>query len=234
MENLKRLYKSRHNKIIDGVCGGFAEYLNTDPTVVRIVWVLLTLLGGAGFILYIAAMIIMPTNPEQYPPKSTTSDTSTPTEVGTPSETRRLWGIIIILLGTMILMFNLGWFVPFNWWEISWKFFFPIVLITVGVWIMFTTTRKPTEATLPPQEKTTMETQRTQQPRLEGIKEFRRSITDRKLFGVCGGIANYFNVDPTIIRILYIILTLTSLGWGILLYIILALIMPEEKVTTTS
>ena len=60
----RRLYKSRRNRMIDGVCGGVAEYFDIDPTIVRIIWILMTLLGGSGFILYIAGMIIMPVNPE--------------------------------------------------------------------------------------------------------------------------------------------------------------------------
>ncbi len=46
--------------MIDGVCGGIAAYFSVDPTLIRIVWVLLALFGGSGVILYIAAMILMP------------------------------------------------------------------------------------------------------------------------------------------------------------------------------
>lgn len=49
---------------------------------------------------------------------------------------------------------------------------------------------------------------------------------DRKLCGVCGGIAEYFNIDPTIVRLLWILLVLCA-GTGILAYIIAAIIMPE-------
>ena len=56
----KKLYKSDVNKKLDGVCGGIGEYFNIDPTVVRLGWVLLTVLGGSGIIAYIIAMIIMP------------------------------------------------------------------------------------------------------------------------------------------------------------------------------
>ena len=59
MEN-KKLYKSRTNKKIAGVCGGLAEYLNIDPTIVRLVWVLATLFVGCGILAYIIALIIMP------------------------------------------------------------------------------------------------------------------------------------------------------------------------------
>lgn len=43
-----------------GVCGGIAEYFNIDPTLVRLVWVLITLMGGAGILAYIIAAIIIP------------------------------------------------------------------------------------------------------------------------------------------------------------------------------
>ncbi|MEJ2545551.1 MAG: PspC domain-containing protein [Calditrichaceae bacterium] len=48
-----------------GVCGGFAEYLNIDPVLVRIAWVALTFLGGSGLLIYIAALIIIPENTSQ-------------------------------------------------------------------------------------------------------------------------------------------------------------------------
>ena len=58
----KKLYKSNQNKMIDGVCGGIAEYLGVDPTVIRLVAVLLSLMGG-GILAYIIAAIIIPRAP---------------------------------------------------------------------------------------------------------------------------------------------------------------------------
>ena len=60
----KRLYKSNMNKMLDGVCGGIAEYFNIDPTLVRLGWVLLCALGGSGIAAYIVATIIIPRDPE--------------------------------------------------------------------------------------------------------------------------------------------------------------------------
>jgi len=61
MENTtKKLYRSTNNKMIEGVCGGIAEYFNIDPTLVRLAFVLLALAGGPGVILYIILWIIMP------------------------------------------------------------------------------------------------------------------------------------------------------------------------------
>ena len=56
----KRLYKSRKNKMIGGVCGGLAEYFNIDPTIVRIIAGVLCLIRGAGLLVYIIACIVMP------------------------------------------------------------------------------------------------------------------------------------------------------------------------------
>ncbi len=56
---MKRLYKIDEGKILDGVCGGIAEFLNVDPTVVRIIWVLLSF-SGTGILAYIICSILMP------------------------------------------------------------------------------------------------------------------------------------------------------------------------------
>ena len=56
----KKLCKSATDRKLAGVCGGIAEYLNVDPTVVRLLWVVVTLLGGAGLLAYVAAAILMP------------------------------------------------------------------------------------------------------------------------------------------------------------------------------
>lgn len=55
-----------------------------------------------------------------------------------------------------------------------------------------------------------------------------RSKTDRKLLGVLGGFAKYFNVDATILRIIYVLLSLFVLGCPIIIYLIVALVIPEE------
>lgn len=59
----KRLYKSNRNKMIDGVCGGIAEYFDIDPTLIRLAVVVLTCIGFSGILAYIIAAIIIPRNP---------------------------------------------------------------------------------------------------------------------------------------------------------------------------
>ncbi len=59
-----------------------------------------------------------------------------------------------------------------------------------------------------------------------------RSKTDRKIFGVLGGFAKYFGVDATILRIIYVLLSLFVLGCPIIIYLIVALVIPEEPENT--
>ncbi len=61
--NGKKLYKSATDKKIAGVCGGIAEYFNVDATLIRLTWVLFSLLGGSGLLAYIIAALIMPEQP---------------------------------------------------------------------------------------------------------------------------------------------------------------------------
>ena len=61
--NNKRLYKSNDRKIA-GVCGGIAEYLEIDPTLVRLIWALVVFVGGSGVLLYFIASIIMEDAPD--------------------------------------------------------------------------------------------------------------------------------------------------------------------------
>lgn len=56
----RKLYRSRKNKMIGGVCGGIAEYLGIDPTIIRLIWAFTTLFWGAGIIIYLLAWIIIP------------------------------------------------------------------------------------------------------------------------------------------------------------------------------
>ncbi len=56
----KKLYKSYDNKVLEGVCGGIGEYFDTDPVLIRLAWVLFSLLGGSGLLAYIIAAIIIP------------------------------------------------------------------------------------------------------------------------------------------------------------------------------
>lgn len=67
MKHRKRLYRSREAKIA-GVCAGIAEYFNSDPTLVRLLWVFFTLVGGSGILAYLIGWIVIPLRPEEMEP----------------------------------------------------------------------------------------------------------------------------------------------------------------------
>jgi phage shock protein C len=116
----KRLYRSRRNSMIAGVCGGLGEYLNVDPTIMRLVAVLLIFADGIGLIAYIIAWIIVPRNPEME------------AEVVAPerSELNRLLpGLALIIVGSIFLLNNIiPWFHFGHLW--------PLVLIVLGIVIL--------------------------------------------------------------------------------------------------
>ncbi len=227
-EQQRRLYRSQTNKVIAGVCGGLAEYLNVDTTVVRLVWVLLTLLGGSGIILYVLAFFIIPERP------ILTGDTLSPekSEFGSA----RIFGILFVAAGAVLLLDNLGIFSFCRIWDTAWEFVLPGILMLLGIYIL--TKRDKVQAT-PPEQTSPIEpdqstenqtpppassTEQTTNP-----KVFRRSLTDKKMFGICGGAGEYFGIDPTILRVAYAIFTVFSGGMGIILYFLMYLIVPEGQ-----
>lgn len=100
----KRLYRSKKNRMIGGVCGGIAEYLNIDPAIVRLIMALLVFANGLGIILYILGLIIIPQNPEE----SGDSETAIPIETRSPVTV----GIILIIIGLVTVLWTWGvpWF----------------------------------------------------------------------------------------------------------------------------
>lgn len=135
----KKLYKSKSDSILGGVCGGVAEYLEVDSTVIRLIWLLVFLLGGAGLLLYIIAWIIMPTEPEEpsdikeetaYDAAPEKKEKEKETGYGYWSEGGRNLGIILIILGGVILFRQLA---PF---QVPWSYVGPLLLVLGGLYLI--------------------------------------------------------------------------------------------------
>lgn len=144
---MKRLYRSRKNKVIAGVCGGIAEYFDVDPVLIRLIAVLFLFTGGASLIAYIVGMIIMPKAPEPEPatgepaPAAVTS----PEHAGNTGHIGTLIiGIILILFGVNLLFRNIPFLGQYYWWfwGIGWPFFWPSILILLGVLVIIAGARK--------------------------------------------------------------------------------------------
>lgn len=65
MDMSRRLYRSNRDKMLCGVCGGIGEYLNVDPTLIRLIWAVVAC-SGTGLIVYLLAAIIIPLEPYDY------------------------------------------------------------------------------------------------------------------------------------------------------------------------
>jgi phage shock protein C len=63
MTETRKLYRSRSNRQVAGVCGGLAQYFSMDATLIRILFVVLAVLGGSGIVIYLAMWIIVPKEP---------------------------------------------------------------------------------------------------------------------------------------------------------------------------
>lgn len=135
--------------MIDGVCGGIAEYFEVDPVLVRIVWVLLFIFGGLGLIAYILAAIIIPRRPLEEEPASSSSQQASPPPSEPPRRQREgqitepgskgslVIGIILVAFGAIFLIDNLSFFRGFYVWgwfrHHFWDFIVPGLFIVAGV-----------------------------------------------------------------------------------------------------
>lgn len=110
----RRLYRSRTNRMLGGVAGGLAEYLQVDSALVRLAFAALVLAAGAGFLGYIIAWIVIPEEPEAaaaYP--SAVATTAEPIPPRSPSAgargARLVIGAILVMIGAFLL---LDWALP--------------------------------------------------------------------------------------------------------------------------
>ena len=137
----RRLYRSRREKMIGGVCGGLAEYFDIDPVFVRILFVVAVFAGGSGILAYIICWIIIPEQPfvaaaTAPPPLSTQPNSPQPTQAPQTVEHRGspTAGIILVVIGGLFLAHN---FLPHFHFGDLW----PLVLILLGIAILSRSSR---------------------------------------------------------------------------------------------
>jgi phage shock protein C len=207
---MRRLYKSRTDKMIDGVCGGIAEYFTVDSTLVRLAFVFLIFVGGLGLLLYFIGMIILPANARAgEPPAAEQAQRS--------GQNTTFWAILLIALGLFWFLSNMGLGFWHHWWGVPWHVAMPLLLILAGVAFLL----HGRDGTQPVQAGGAT---------AGGTPRLYRSRTEFKIAGVCGGIGAYVNTDPTLIRLLFIVAGFASAGFVILLYVAMAIVVPKEPV----
>ncbi len=141
---MKRLYRSRKNRMIAGVCGGIAEYFNIDPVIVRLIAVALFFVGGSALLAYIIAMIVIPYEPFELAggadKEAAPAAAAAPVQAsqGSSDAVPLFLGIVLIIIGAVFLLHNMPVFDPFYGWARHFlhHFFWPSLLIVAGVFII--------------------------------------------------------------------------------------------------
>jgi len=163
----KRLMRSRTQKMWAGVCGGFAEYFNVDPVLVRLVVVVFTLATfPVGLVGYIVCMIVMPEGPiaapaaaaaaspqdsgmgapgsasGPAPPSAAMGGITATVSLGhSGAHSGMIGGLILVIVGALLLMGNLD---LFDWGFLKflrWRYLWPSALIAIGLWMLVRASR---------------------------------------------------------------------------------------------
>ena len=150
-----RLERSITNKVVAGVCGGIADYLQVDATLVRVFFVVGTILtGGLGLLGYIVLVVLVPlpgqpapfvksdvttstvegaqgTDPAATTPILATPAVARPADPEAAERNRAAFGVVLVALGAIFLLSNAGLFRLVRW-DLAW----PLVFIAIGVLLL--------------------------------------------------------------------------------------------------
>lgn len=140
---MKRLYRSKTHRVIGGVAGGLGEYLDVDPVLARIVFVVAFFAGGVGILAYLICWIIIPEQPMEIA-MTTPTDPQQPSTPPIPQQTPKVeegrhrggivGGLVLLVIGLLFLGQN---FIPdFNfgdWW--------PLILVAIGAGLLYKAVR---------------------------------------------------------------------------------------------
>ena len=203
---MKRLVRIREDSVLAGVCGGFGQYFNLDSALVRILWVFFTIFGGSGILAYLFAVFIIPD-------ETTAKDVTPRRLIDGFNDKTLLWGVLLVLVG-IILFFQHGDLINSIWsyfWNSGINVLLALIIIGVGVYLLYQERQKISSMF-----------------GLGSERPLSLSEKDKQLAGICGGIAESIDIDPTIIRIFWMYGTIMSVGIGLILYFILALVLPNK------
>ena len=203
---MKRLVRTRDDSVLAGICGGFSQYFNLDSALVRLLWVFFTIFGGSGVLAYLVAVFIIPdeTNAKDVIPRRLIDGINDKTI---------LWSVLLVLVG-IILFFQHGDFINSIWkhfWSSGINVLLAMIIIGVGVYLLYQERQKVSNMF-----------------GLGAEKPISLSEEDKQLAGICGGIAESIGMDSTIIRFFWVYGTIMSIGIGLILYFILALVLPNK------
>lgn len=161
MSNKVKLKRSRTDRMIAGVCGGLGDYFDIDPTIVRLVFVVMAFIDGIGLLIYIVMAIVVPEDKkyiQSYSSKGFESEKSEDTnvmssiktdsnndQVDTTSSSKesaksddskedsfpRWIGIGLVIVGIILLLDRMN----LAWW-LNWNILWPLLIILIGLWLL--------------------------------------------------------------------------------------------------
>ena len=154
----QRLYRSSADRMIAGVCGGLGKYFSVDPTLVRLVFLLLLILGGSGFLLYLILWIVVPDEQRLGTPPQDVVQANTQEMAQSASEFGKSVGQAVgsssgdvaqsaarngPLIFAVILIFLGIWFLLQNLLHIDLGQLWPVILIVIGLALLIPVLRRP-------------------------------------------------------------------------------------------
>ena len=219
-----RIYRSRTERQVAGVAGGLAEFLGVDPTLIRIVWLISVLFGGAGALAYIVMAIVLPEETvEHAASKPTVTRRGADVRAWASRDSNRglLWGGVLVAAGILFLLSNFDVIPLRGLWRTFWQLFWPAVLIGVGIVLLLGISGRGV----------------VWKGIVRGDRALLRSRTNRVIGGVCAGLAAYLGLDARLVRIVWVIASLSTVGLGVMLYILALIVIPEapaEEAVTPS
>ena len=141
--NIKKLYRSKTNRVIFGVCGGLGEYFEIDPLIVRILFIVLSLAHGAGVIAYIILAILVPEDEKKAKKNGDVEPEEKAEEVKDGNwfrNAKNIFGLLIVLFGLNILFEQVFRYSIFSW--INWGIVLGLVVILIGARIISKSNKK--------------------------------------------------------------------------------------------
>jgi phage shock protein C len=144
---MKKLQRSKTNKVFFGVCGGIAEHLGLDPVVVRLVFILVTLFGGMGVLAYIIGVIIIPEASHDSAQTDIAADTQAmaihtpPAPLPKRDKSSEVVGLTLIAFGLFFLLRKIDALDRyFDWISYHfWSILLPVLLLVLGVSLIMRT-----------------------------------------------------------------------------------------------
>ncbi|MCB0117002.1 MAG: PspC domain-containing protein [Caldilineaceae bacterium] len=231
------LYRHPTHQIVGGVCGGLAEYLNLDPVLVRLLWIVMTIpTAGAGILAYIVLWLLLPVGTAHGGQRE-------PAAININESSLRRAGSVLVIFGGLWFLANVG-ILPWIWnafWSVASIVFWPALLVGAGMLLLknqkewrvsFQDWRNRARVSMPKMSSNLHVDRSTIKSGLSNARQripLKRSRTDRLWLGVSGGMAESLRLDANLIRLFWILFSLGTMGFGVLLYAVLGALLPVRE-----